>query len=44
MSVVEAPAQIVDVDALTLILGIAFTVIEAEALALHPLELVPVTE
>ena len=44
VSVVEAPAQIVDADALTFTLGVAFTVIATEALAEHPLKFVPVTE
>jgi hypothetical protein len=44
VSVVDDPAQIVEDETLTFILGVAFTVIKADALALHPLEFVPVTE
>jgi len=44
VSVVDAPEQIVDDETLTLMLGMAFTVMTEEALPEHPLELVPVTE
>ena len=44
VSVVEAPAQITDCDAVMLTLGNAFTIIVFEADAEHPLALVPVTE
>lgn len=43
VSVVEAPAQIVDGEALTLTVGMAITVIVRTAVAEHPLALVPVT-
>ena len=44
VSVTEAPAQIVDDEALTLTLGATLTVIVFDNDAVQPLELVPVHE
>lgn len=44
VSVVDAPAQMVDGDALTLMLGNGFTNTVTDALPEQPLLLVPVTE
>ena len=44
VSVVDDPAQIVDEEVVTFRFGTAFTVITEEALPVHPLELLPVTE